>query len=336
MENQNTIMSDYYTKTIKAWSDMFKYQPQKSGVFFQPLNITDLNKSVSKGVTSSLEIYDTWLTGMDKLIDEGCQISRKMLRGEEIETENLSETLKSEYDNISSSILKSLEETPFEGLKEIDHAIKNYMGSFVEEQKIFKEIMNEMMNFRSRMIKLFKLSNGDFSRIYSNMLKGKLVLPDDNSQQVIEIYEKMIEHSADMLRILAVLNPACKPHLNEAVSWAKKTAGIFASWMELTLKPYKQWGKNTMEFYAMVEETLKEGNSIEEFYSKWVETMDKAKEMFVKNPSYYESISEFISKNTEFIKSTMELYRNSNHIMPAANGYGKSSDESESLSMKAA
>ncbi len=90
-----------------------------------------------------------------------------------------------------------------------------------------------------------------------------------------------------------------------------------------------------MDFYAIVEETLKEGNSIEEFYSKWVETMDKAKENFVKNPSYYESISEFINKNTEFIKSTMELYRNSNPIM-SANGYSKDTEKSESLSMQAA
>jgi len=336
MENQNSMMADYYTKAMKTWSDMFKYQPQKAGVFFQPLNITDLNKRASKGVTSTLEIYDAWLTGMDKLIDESCEISRKMLRGEEIETEKLSEIFKEEYNNINSSILKSLEETPFECLKEMDSAIRNSMNSFSGEQEVFKEILNEMMTFRSKMIKLFKLSNGDFSQMYSNMLKGKPVFSDDNTQQIIEMYRRMIEHSADMLRILAVLNPACKSQVNETIGWAKKSAGIFASWMELTLKPYKEWGKYTMDFYAIVEETLKEGNSIEEFYSKWVETMDKAKEKFVKNPSYYESISEFINKNTDFIKTTMELYRNSNPIINAANGYSKSSDESESLSMQAA
>ncbi len=227
MENQNSMMADYYTKTMKTWSDMFKYQPQKAGVFFQPLNITDLNKRVSKGVTSTLEIYDTWLTGMDKLIDESCEISRKMLRGEEIETEKLSEIFKEEYNNISGSVLKSLEETPFECLKEMDSAIKNSMNSFSGEQEVFKEIMNEMMTFRSKMIKLFKLSNGNFSLIFSNILKGKPVFSDDNSQQIIEMYQRMIEHSADMLRILAVLNPACKSQVNENYRLGKKERRYF-------------------------------------------------------------------------------------------------------------
>lgn len=336
MENQSTFMSNYYTQAMKTWSEMFTYKAPKSGAFFQPISMAKINKAVSKGITSSVEIYDAWLIGMDSLIDEGCKISRKMFRGETIETDRLSDLFREVYDNLSSSIVKSLEETPFESLKEIDNAIKNSLDSLSEEKKIFKELLEDTLNFRSEMIKIFKLSNGNFSQTYSDMLKGKVDFSDDDLHNMIRLYQKTIEHSADMLCILAILNPGCKPSVDETISWAKKTAGIFASWMELTLKPYKEGGKYTMEFYMLLDEALNEGNSIEALYKKWVETMDKAKEIFVKNPSYYENISEFISKNTEFIKSTMELYRSSNHILHTANGYKKSSDESESLSMEAA
>ena len=61
----------------------------------------------------------------------------------------------------------------------------------------------------------------------------------------------------------------------------------------------------------MIQQALNEGDSMEDFYKKWVENMDKIRYSFINDPQYDEMISEFIKKNTEFIKSTMELYQSS-------------------------
>lgn len=123
-----------------------------------------------------------------------------------------------------------------------------------------------------------------------------------------------------------------------AIDWAKENAGISNFRMGTNLDPYAKFRRFTMDFYELMEEAFKEGNSLEEFYKKWVELGEKAKDAFVEDSKYYGMVSEFIEKNTEFIKSTEELYRNAIGFSSPANGYAadKSFEESEAPKKKAA
>ncbi|MDM8550987.1 hypothetical protein QUF72_12950 [Desulfobacterales bacterium HSG2] len=59
----------------------------------------------------------------------------------------------------------------------------------------------------------------------------------------------------------------------------------------------------------MIQEVFREGDSLEAFYKRWLELSEKARRGFAGSPQSYEIISEFIERNTEFIKSTKELYQ---------------------------
>ncbi len=88
-------------------------------------------------------------------------------------------------------------------------------------------------------------------------------------------------------------------------------------------------GNIIIDFYNLVQQAINEGDSIEDFYKKWVENMDKVRYSFINDPQYDEMISEFIKKNTEFIKSTMELYQNSVMTLCDAEKYNNGSDKND-------
>ena len=68
-----------------------------------------------------------------------------------------------------------------------------------------------------------------------------------------------------------------------------------------------------MNFYNLMQEVFKEGDSLDVFYKRWLELGEKTRHGFTGSPQSYEAISEFIDKNTEFIKSTKELYQSLNY-----------------------
>ncbi|MDM8526125.1 hypothetical protein QUF80_22345 [Desulfococcaceae bacterium HSG8] len=63
-----------------------------------------------------------------------------------------------------------------------------------------------------------------------------------------------------------------------------------------------------MDFDRIMEEVLQEENSLEKFYKKWVEASEKLSDIFEKGSKNSEIVSEFITRNTEFIQYAKELY----------------------------
>jgi len=64
-----------------------------------------------------------------------------------------------------------------------------------------------------------------------------------------------------------------------------------------------------MDFHNLIQDVFREGDSLEAFYERWLELSEKAMRSFTGSPQSYDTISEFIERNTEFIKSTKELYQ---------------------------
>lgn len=316
---QETNMFEFYSRGFKAWSDIFG----KRGNF--PFPITDMNKTVSRNIMSSMEIYNAWLKGVDGLIEEGFNAGHKIMRGEDVEPDNLTKAMRAAYDSITDTVLKSVENTPFEGIRHIDEAVRNSLDSFADEQKMMKAFVKEVLCFGSKTAELLKSSNGYAADMFSDFLKGKPGVSGDGYKRTIDACEKTLSHCAEILRPLGALQPGCKQTVEETITWTKKNTGICMSWLETNLKQYEQLRRVPMEFYKLVEDALKEGDSLEDFYEKWLEAMEKAKLIFTQDTQSYKIISEFISKNTEFIKSTIDLYKSTNGFPYHANGYADKS-----------
>lgn len=334
-EKQGTEMFELYNNTLKTWSGVLGLRNGKAQTFPLPfVSVTGISKSAFRNMTSSVEICNAWLRGLDGLVGESFEVSRKIVRGEQVETDGLTKTLRGAYENVAASMIKTLEDTPFnEGVKEIDQAVKKTMDSLTEEQEVMKEFLQEVFSFGSKTVNLFKSSNGDRADMFTEMLKGRLLMPGNDYKRTIEAYERILRHLTEAFRPLAALNPVYKDAVDDITAWAEKNAGISRSLLEANLEQNGELRSVTMEFYKLVDDTLKQGDSLEDFYKKWVVAMEKARKIYMKDPQSYKIISEFINNNTEFIKSTMKLYQDTNDLpaQPASEYMNNSAEKSEMM-----
>ncbi len=322
-EKQGTEMSELYNNTLKTWSGVLGLCNGKAQTFPLPfVSVTGISKSAFRNMTSSVEICNAWLRGLDGLVGESFEVGRRIVRGEQAETGGLTKTLRGAYDNVTASMIKTLEDTPFdEGVKEMDQAVKKTMDSLTDEQEIMKEFLQEVFSFGSKTVNLFKSSNGDRADFFTDILKGSSPFSSDNGyKRTVKAYEKILRHFAETIRPLAVLHPMHQKTVDEIIAWADRNAGISGAWLETNLEQTRELRRVAMDFFKIVDDTLKQGNSLEEFYEKWVEAMEKARHIYIEDPQSYKIISEFINNNTEFIKSTMELCQETEDL-PSASEY---------------
>ncbi|MCP4346447.1 MAG: hypothetical protein GY795_13075 [Desulfobacterales bacterium] len=317
--DQGTNIFSLYNSTLQTWSEAFGLGSGKAQAFSLPFaSPTDVSRSAFRNMASSVEICNAWLRGVDCLVGEGFEVSRKLVRGEEAGADGLTENMRNAYDNVTASVMKSLEDTPFEIIKEVDSNVKKNLDSFTEEQKIMKSFLEETLSFGSKTVSLFKSSNGDRADFFTDILKGTSPLVSDTGyKRTAKAYEKILRHFAEAAKPLAVLNPMYKNSVDEMIAWAEKNAGISGAWLETNLEQTRELRRVTMDFFKIVDDTLKQGDSLEEFYEKWVEAMEKARRIYVEDPHTYKIISEFINNNTEFIKSTIELCQESEDLPPS-------------------
>jgi hypothetical protein len=338
-EKQGTDIFKLYNSTLQTWSEAFGSGNGKAQAFPLPFaSAADMSRSAFRNLASSVEICNAWLKGIDGMVGEGFEVSRKLVRGEEAKTDGLAKNMRNTYDNVAASVIKSLEDTPFEIIKEFDKNVKKNLDSFTEEQEIMKSFLEEILCFGSKTVNLFKSSNGDRADFFTDILKGTSPFSSDNGyKRTVKAYEKILRHFSETVRPLAVLHPMYKKSVDEIIAWADKNAGISGAWLETNLEQTRELRRVTMDFFKIVDDTLKQGDSLEEFYEKWVEAMEKARRIYIEDPQTYKIISEFITNNTEFIKSTMELCQETEVLPHSVSGYMNDSvQESELLVAEAA
>ncbi len=321
-EKHGTNMFKLYNSTLQTWSEAFGAGNGKAQAFPLPFaSVADMSRSAFRNMTSSVEICNAWLRGIDGLVGEGFEVSRKLVRGEDTKTDGLTKNMRNTYDNVASSVIKSLEDTPFEIIKEFDRNVKKNLDSFTEEQEIMKAYLQEILSLGGKTVNLFKSSNGDRADFFTDVLKGSSPFSSDNGyKRTVKAYEKILRHFAETIRPLAVLHPMHQKTVDEIIAWADRNAGISGAWLETNLEQTRELRRVAMDFFKIVDDTLKQGNSLEEFYEKWVEAMEKARHIYIEDPQSYKIISEFINNNTEFIKSTMELCQETEDL-PSASEY---------------
>lgn len=294
-----------WNKVNESFTEMTKWMP------LQFESVKDMSEAVAKGVSSYVKIYDSWLRNMDSVAREGYEAGRRSINGEEVETDKFFEALRGAYDDITTSVVESLKETPFAGIKEIDQAVKESLDSFSEEQKMAREFLNELFGFSTKMINLSTSALKEATDTFTDMVE-KGTISADAYKSIMDAYGDTLKHSVEILRLPAALLPEYKDTVDDAISWVEKNLDVFISWLEINLKPYQAISKSTSEIYKLAEDAFKEGkiSSQDEFYKRWAETFEKATRNLIENSQFYDSIPKFINSHTEFLKSTNKLYQN--------------------------
>ncbi|OQX23253.1 MAG: hypothetical protein BWK80_26945 [Desulfobacteraceae bacterium IS3] len=329
MEKKGTELFDFYKNIFMPWSDMFgAWAKQKEGGL--PFaSVEKITKAGSQSIILYAELYGECLKSANDVVGKSFELSRKFLGGEKTDIAEFIETLKEARNNICEKMKLSLENTPFEGIDFMEKGVQQVAyPTFEKEQEKLKNFMQEFVDFESKMINIFKSSNGNAAYVFSHVLQGKIMLSDDHYDRMMKDCKEVLEHSAEILRLASVLQPEYKEAVNELIVWVKKNMELSISLLEINFKPYQEASKITMEFYNLIEEAFKEGDSLDELYNRWLEVGEKARNRFISDAHSYEMISEFFEKNTEFIKSAKELYQHAaSHLPYTANGYGKPAPE---------
>jgi Rad3-related DNA helicase len=326
MEKKGMEMFDFYKNILTPWPDMFgAWMKKAEGGFPQPFtSVEKMTETASKSITLYAELYGACLKSLNDVVGKSFELNRKFVVGEKTDTGQFIETLKEACENVSEKITLYLENTPFEGIISMEKAVKKSLNAYDKEQEKLRAFLQEVVDFDSRMINIFKSSNGNAAKVFSYVLQGKIMLSDEHYDRMIKVYKELLEHSPEMLRPAVALQPEYKDTVNELIVWVKKNVELLICVQEINFKPYREASKISMEFYNLIEEAFKEGDSLDELYNRWLEVGEKARSRFISDAHSYEMISEFFEKNTEFIKSAKELYQNAApHLPYTANGYSK-------------
>lgn len=339
MEKKGMETFDFCKNILTPWTDVFGAWTNKTeGGFPQPFaSVEEMTKTASKSITLYAELYGVCLQSLNDVVGKSFEMSRNFVGGEKTDTAQFIETLKESCNSICEKMTLYLENTPFEGMVSIEKAVKNSLNSFDKEQEKLRAFLQELVDFDSKMINIFKASNGNAAKIFSHVLQGKIMLSDEDYDRMSKAYKEILEHSAEMLRPVAALQPEYKDTVNELIVRVKQNVDFSTRFLEINFKPYREASKTSMEFYNLIEEAFKEGDSLDELYKRWLEVGEKARNRFISDTHSYEMISEFFEKNTEFIKSAKDLYQNAApHLPYTANGYAKIAPDFVSSNTEAA
>jgi truncated hemoglobin YjbI len=261
-------------------------------------------------MNSYVKIYNAWLKGMDSVAREGYEIGQKASIGEEVETARFFETLKAAYDGITASVVESLKDTPFAGLKGLDKAVKDALDSLPEEQKMAREFLQELFSFSVKMTNLSTEVMKEVSKTSADML-AKGTISGEGYKNLIDAYGETLKHSVEILQEKAALLPGYKDIADDATSWAKANLDLSISWLEMNLKLYQGMAKSSKDISKTAEELFKgeKISSADELQKRWLEAYQQALDVLVKDAQFSENISKLMNSYAEWMKSTTKLYR---------------------------
>jgi hypothetical protein len=120
-------------------------------------------KRMNGTATKGFKIYGAWLEYLDSVTDKGFEVGCDAIAGEEIKVDTFFKTFREAYDNFTEHVTDTFKDTPFEGIKEIDKAVKKTLDFFSPEQEGVTGLLKNMCEFNNNMINLSVSAMGDIS-----------------------------------------------------------------------------------------------------------------------------------------------------------------------------
>ncbi|MBI4287004.1 MAG: hypothetical protein HY671_01085 [Chloroflexi bacterium] len=299
-----------YWDFIERWNKTYNSYAGMMNAAFSFTTMRDTGDVAAKSMSSYTRIYNTWLEGMGAVTREIYEVGRKASAGEKVEMEKFLKALSGVYDNVSTRVMESLQDTPFAGMKDIEAAMKRSLDSFPEEQKAFREFLEEVVNVNSVAMHLSTSTMKQTTEGLSRILE-KGTLSGNGHGSLAEAFEESLREAAETLRAPSISVPGYKEITERAIVWRKANVDLCVSWLEMNLKLYQGITGSTQEISKAGEEMFKEGkiSSADEFYKKWGEARTKATETMLSNSQFYQNVPAFITSYTEWIKATNDFCR---------------------------
>jgi hypothetical protein len=298
-----------YNSTLNSWSETLIDSTRNFSNVFGDQGAGNVNEAFTKGVNSYMKMYDSTIKNATSVLKEGFEAGRKTLKGEDVKADEFFETLKKACDDAVACVSETLKETPFEGIKEIDEAIKKSMDSFSDEQKAAHAFLSEIFEFNTKLAKLSATAVKETGNALKEAKEGEISI--DGYKSILNEYGETIKRALDKYDVPAALLPEYKANIDGAIELANKNIDLLGSWIEINLKSAKAMSESASEIYK-VDENIFTGAKItspDALIKMWRKPYDKASRDFVEKAQLNESIPKFIEIWSDYIKSTGEHYR---------------------------
>lgn len=296
--------SENALSSVKSFSDMFKFGEQN--------NANQMNEAFTKNIRSYMKMYDCSSKGMLEIMRESFEAGRKSITGEEMEIDALFATIDKARGEAAAYLTDILSDTPFEGLKEIDKAIKQSVNSFSNEQETAKAFVREICGLNAKLAKLSVAAMRESANTVTAIREDGTVTTEAYKKLVNEYgdtfknaFEKMAQFEIGPVPVMA----GYREKIDNTVTLANKNLEIAASWIEMNLKAAKAVGKTITEKIALSgEKTLAIGEkeAWEDLFKSWREIFEKTTREIVASAQYDVSIPKFIGELADYMKMAGE------------------------------
>lgn len=296
------FMGDAY----KTWSEnMFKTDFFGEGGMEKAKQLNDV---YAKGIKTYIKACDNAMSGTLEITKKGFEAGRKSMAGEEIDMD-MFEELKSAYKKSLDCMEDVLKETPFEGIKDIDDAVRKSLDSFSDEQKSIKAALKEMASFNTKMANLSVTAVKETMNSLSDA-KEKGTISLDGYKKIIGEYGKALKKALKNADCPVAGLPEYSDKIDDAISLANKNLDVFLAWAEISLKSTRALNKSAEEICKTGESAfLLKDCDAGGFYKAWTGAFESAARDFIDNAKYNESIPNFLTNCSDYMKLAGEQYK---------------------------
>jgi hypothetical protein len=294
--------SENALSSMKSFSDMFKFGEQD--------NADQMNEAFTKNIRSYMKMYDSSAKGMLEFARKSFEAGRKSLAGEEMQIDVWFETIDKSREDAAAYMTDILSDTPFEGMKEIDKAIRQSVDSFSDEQKSIRAFVREICDLNAKLAKLSMTAVKESANPV-NAIKEDGTVATDAYKKLVNEYGDTFKKAFEKIEVPEALKSGYRERIDHSVNLANKNLELAAAWVEINLKAAKAAGK-TMSETAMGAEkpfAFGEKEAWEDIYNSWKDVYEKTIRNFVESAQYDTSIPKFIGELAGYAKFTGEQFK---------------------------
>ena len=353
--SENTDFFGTYNKAFKSWSDMLgSWSKTMGGIsggtdngttgksfmnFMEKLplpyeRMKNTNEAFIKGMTSYREIYGACVRNLFGIMREGYRIEMQLLSGKEAETDTFFEIFGKGCEDVALTLEETFEDTPFEGIKQINEAVKKSRETLSAERDMAKALFRESIAFNGKMLKLSASATREAMNTFSDV-KANGTISVDSYKGMAGACGETLSRSLEILNLPEAVLEKYKNSVDNSVEFAEKNLDALTAWLAINLKSTRALGKSADEITRFARSSFKNGNgnSREAFYERWSECYEKATCNLIEGVHFNGSIPKFINACTDCMKSGSEHCRNLivlPHVMKngvAENGVAEEEEE---------
>jgi hypothetical protein len=267
----------------------------------------DLNEAFSKGMGYYQRAYDAWMRGMAGIAREAYDISRKVVAGETVDAAKFMDAMRSLYTGVSSTVLESLKDTPFEGVKNVEAATKELLAAMPADQARTKEFIEKLLNLNIKAMNASIAAVKQANKSCAEMLeKGEV--KGNGYDAFKDSYGKLIEDTVESMSFGHAGSPAARGIADDVAAWAKASMDMATGWSQMTFRLYDGISKSAAKLGTHTHLMDVKLDSPDQLYSFWMNVSREVTATLMDNTAYFENLSSFVRSYTDWVKAGNKLY----------------------------